>query len=407
MRILHTADWHLGKRLEKFSRFEEQIDVLNEICEIADQQNVDVVLIAGDLFDTFNPPTEAIELFYQSLRRLTKNGERAVVAIAGNHDSADRIAAPDPLARACGIILVGHPDTIVPKFRLETGLEVTQSDKGFIELKLPNYSQKLRLILTPYVNELRLRKALVTEDKETEFRTILSDRWHELADKYCDNKGVNILMTHLFFVKKGQAIDENQETEDEKSILYVGGAQAIYSENIPKKIQYVALGHLHRKQMIDEQPCPMMYSSSPLAYSFSEANQSKYVILIDAEPQKKVKIEEIALTKGRKLLRNTFSDIEKAVEWLYQHPNSLIELTIATPTYLTGIEKRQLLDAHDGIVSIIPKIVDIENENSSTSKKIDLNKDVDQLFLDFFQYKNEGQTPNQELIDLFKELQGL
>jgi len=406
MRILHTADWHLGKRIEKHSRFEEQIEVLNEICEIADQQNIDVVLIAGDLFDTFNPPTEAIELFYQTLKRLTNNGKRAVVAIAGNHDSADRIAAPDPLARACGIILIGHPNTVVPKFKLESGLEVTQSDDGFIELKLPNHTQRLRLILTPYVNELRLRKALVSDNKELEFRTILESKWNELADKYCDNKGVNVLMTHLFFVKKGQPINDAEETDDEKSILYVGGAQAIYSENIPKSIQYVALGHLHRKQVIDEKPCPIMYSSSPLAYSFSESNQKKYVIIIDAEPKEKVKIEETVLTKGRKLLRNTFQDIDKAVEWLHAHPYSLIELTIETSTYLTGVEKRRLLDAHDGIVSIIPKIVDIEN-GTSTSKKIDLNKDVDQLFLDFFQYKNDGQLPNQELIDLFKELQGL
>ena len=406
MRILHTADWHLGKRLEKFSRFDEQISVLNEICEIADEQKVDVVLVAGDLFDTFNPPTEAIELFYQTLRRLTKNGERAVVAIAGNHDSADRIAAPDPLARACGIILVGHPDTIVPQFKLETGLEITKADQGFIELKLPHQTQKLRLILTPYVNELRLKKALDTEDKELEFRTILSTKWQELADKYCDSKGVNILMTHLFFVKKGEAINESEESDDEKSILYVGGAQAIYSENIPKNIQYVALGHLHRKQTIDDNPCPIVYSSSPLSYSFSEANQKKYVIIIDAEPKKKVKIKEIVLKKGRKLLRNTFSDIDEAIGWLNENQNSLVELTIETPDFLTSVEKRQLLDAHEGIVSIIPKILD-KNDTSKSYQKIDLTKDVDQLFIDFFQYKNNGQRPNQALIDLFKELQGL
>ena len=87
MKILHTADWHLGKRLNEFSRIEEQREVLEEICRIAEEQQVDAVLVAGDLYDTFNPPNEAIELFYKSLHRLAAGGKRAVIGIAGNHDS--------------------------------------------------------------------------------------------------------------------------------------------------------------------------------------------------------------------------------------------------------------------------------------------------------------------------------
>ena len=133
MKILHTADWHLGKKLDNFSRLEEQIQVMEEIIEIADAQQVELVLIAGDLFDTFNPSVEAVELFYKTLKRLAKNGERAVVAIAGNHDSPDRIDAPDPLARECGIILIGHPNVEITPFELD-GFRVNRSDKGFIEL---------------------------------------------------------------------------------------------------------------------------------------------------------------------------------------------------------------------------------------------------------------------------------
>jgi exonuclease SbcD len=86
MKILHTADWHLGKWLDNYPRLPEQKEILEEICEIAEHELVDVVLIAGDLFDTFNPSAEAQELFYKTLRRLGNNGKRAVVAIAGNHD---------------------------------------------------------------------------------------------------------------------------------------------------------------------------------------------------------------------------------------------------------------------------------------------------------------------------------
>ena len=114
MKILHTADWHLGKRLDDRSRLEEQQVVLQEICEIAEREGADAVLVAGDLFDTFNPPTEAVDLLYSTLKRLTADGHRPVIAIAGNHDSPDRIEAPDPLARACGIIFAGYPTPSYP-----------------------------------------------------------------------------------------------------------------------------------------------------------------------------------------------------------------------------------------------------------------------------------------------------
>ena len=111
MKILHTADWHLGKWLDNVSRLSEQNEVLSEICEVAEKENVDVVLIAGDLFDTFSPSAEAQELFFRTLKRLGCNGRRPVVAIAGNHDQPDRIEAPDHLARECGIIFIGYPNS--------------------------------------------------------------------------------------------------------------------------------------------------------------------------------------------------------------------------------------------------------------------------------------------------------
>ncbi len=203
MRILHTSDWHLGKRLEEFSRFDEQQAVLNEICEIAENEQTDAVIIAGDLFDTFNPSAEAVDLFYKTLKRLSGDGRRAVICIAGNHDSPERIEAPDPLARECGIIFSGLPETEVAVFSIESGLKVTRSDKGFIELSLPGSVYPLRLLLTPYASELRLKKYLGSENSEEEMRSLLQARWKDLADKYCDNRGVNVLLAHLFMIKQG------------------------------------------------------------------------------------------------------------------------------------------------------------------------------------------------------------
>ncbi len=137
MKLLHTADWHLGKRLGNYSRLSEQQQVLEEICRIADREDVDAVLIAGDLFDTFNPSNEASELFYRTVHRLSAQGTRAVIAIAGNHDSPDRIEAPDTLARECGIVFVGYPGTTVPISDSEQSIRVLRAEPGFAELKLP------------------------------------------------------------------------------------------------------------------------------------------------------------------------------------------------------------------------------------------------------------------------------
>jgi exonuclease SbcD len=401
MRLLHTSDWHLGKRLENFSRLEEQRAVLNEICEIAEFESVNAVIISGDLFDTYNPPTEAVDLFYKTLKRLSNNGKRAVIAIAGNHDSPDRIEAPDPLARECGILFAGFPNSLIKPFNLESGLAVTASESGFIELQLPNIAEPLRIIMTPYANELRLKTFLGHENSEEALREILKNSWAEKALKFCNTNGVNILAGHLLMMQENGM--QPEEPEDEKPILFIGGAQAIYSNDIPSEIQYVALGHLHRKQTIDKEPCPILYSGSPLAYSFSEANQDKYVILIDANPGKPVNISEILLKESKLLIRKRFEDIDEAVNWLNNHPEVYVELTIVSDTYLSSEERKRLNEAHDGIVTLIPEIIHNKSIDHESDLQIDLNKKMDELFIDFFHNK-KGQNPNERMMNLFKEI---
>jgi DNA repair protein SbcD/Mre11 len=401
MKLIHTSDWHLGKHLNNVYRHPEQQAVLQEICEIADREQVDAVIVAGDLFDTYNPPIESTELLYKTLKRLANNGRRAVIAIAGNHDSPDRIEAPDPLARECGILFAGYPNSLISPFELESGLKVTQSCEGFIELKLPDHEIPLRVLLTPYANEFRLKTYLGEEDSEEALRTVLQRKWEEMANRYCDTKGVNVLVSHLFFMKKGGELPE--EPEDERPILHVGGAQAIYSENIPQHIQYTALGHLHRKQLVDTNPAPVVYAGSPLSYSFSEANQQKYVVIADMEPGKPANIREIELTQGKRLLRKRAESVEEAADWLSTRPNTLVELTMATETYLTAEERKRLYTVHDGIVLLIPDVQNKLVHGESAQKTIDLNKSMEELFKDYFR-SDKGQEPSDSIMQLFKEI---
>lgn len=402
MKILHTADWHLGKRLEQFSRLEEQKAVLEEICQIADDEEVDIVLVAGDLFDAPNPSIEAIETFYHYLKLLAKNGQRAVIGIAGNHDSPDRIEAPNPLARECGIILSGYPHSEIRPFELEKGIKITKSDQGFIELELPTYDYPFRLILTPYANEARLKKYLGESQTDEALRKLLENHWKSLADQYFDSHGVNFLMTHLFVTDSGEA-DESLEDPEEKSVLSLGGAQAIFSRNFPKSLQYVALGHIHSRIILQKNPFPIVYPSSPLCYSVSDKQKVKSVSIVEAFPGKEISLKKVDLTKGKPTIQQKCKSVQEALNWLLENPNCLVELTVVTDQHLSASDKKQLLDAHKGIIRIIPEFTDPELLRFTSGKNIDLSKDIEELFEDFFLSK-KGQALNEELKALFKEV---
>lgn len=400
MRLLHTADWHLGKKLEHHNRHEEQQAVMEEIIHIANEQNADAVLIAGDLFDQFNPPAVSVDLFYKTLKRLSKDGMRPVIAIAGNHDSPDRIESPDPLARECGIFFSGYPHTAIPPLELPTGLKVTRSEPGFLELKLPQNEYPLRLLLTPYANEQRLKTFLGTENDEEALREVLAAQWQQLADQYCDPMGINVLMAHLFFMKKGSTPPD--EPEDEKPVLHIGGAQPVYTADIPSQIQYTALGHLHRYQVIDETPCPAVYSSSPLEYSFAEAHQQKYVSIIDIEPGKPAEHQRVPLQAGKKLVRKKFESTSDAVIWLEENQNTLLEITIKTQDFLTAADRKLLHQTHSGIITIIPEVLN-QKDGQQQHQQIDLTQDVTALFRQYFEHKY-GQSPNDDILTLFQEI---
>ena len=400
MKILHTADWHLGKKLDRFSRIEEQRAVMDEIVQIADTQKIDVVVIAGDLFDNFTPNTDAIELFYKTLKRLSLQGKRPVIAISGNHDAPKLIDAPDPLARECGIFLIGQPFAQVTPIETEN-FSISHSSEGFIELSLAQYAYPLRIIHTAYANEPRLKQEL-EGDKQLSINQFLSDRWQHLANTYCDPEGVNILMTHLFMnPKQGPLLEE----PDGERPIRIGNADMIYTDIVPSQIQYTALGHLHGFKNIGSEEKPIVYASSPLCYSFSEAGQQKYVAIIEAEPNKTVSLRKIPLTQGKPLVRKHFASIEEATTWLEENPHVWVELTLELKEYLRAEDRKLLYNTHQGIVFLIPKLL-FSTEHALTAELSlqDINfENITPLFESYFKYRNGGIAPNKEILDLFHE----
>jgi DNA repair protein SbcD/Mre11 len=401
LKILHTADWHLGKKLQEFSRLEEQKQVLEEIIEIAENEKVDLVLLAGDIFDSYNPSHEAVELLYKSLFKLSKHGKRPIIAISGNHDSSQFIEAPDPLAREMGIFFYGKYDTLVPTGTLENGIAITQSSPGFIELKLPHIAFPIRIILAPYANEVSLKTYLGDENREDEFQKIMEKKWKQLAELYFDKNGVNLFVGHFFFVKQGEIPEA--EPESEKPILHVGGTQALYTQNLPENLQYAALGHLHRHFSVTKDPFPVVYSSSPLSYSFSEADQEKKVVVVDLQPDQPALFEAVTLKSGKPLHRKRFKDLKTTLDWLESHKDCYVEISFETNTAIDADTRRKIMQSHSGIINLIPIITQKIPGKNEELRKEDLEMDMVSLFQKFYESQKLHQ-PHPEIIDLFKEI---
>ncbi|MDA3882831.1 MAG: exonuclease subunit SbcD [Bacteroidales bacterium] len=396
MKILHTSDWHIGKRLGSVYRIEEQRTVLDEICIIADNQAVDAVVIAGDLFDTYNPSVDAVELLYASLKRLTNNGSRPVIAIAGNHDSPDRIEAPNSLARDNGIFLFGYPKTEYSAFSNELPFSVRKTAPGFIEFVLQN-NEKLRLIVAPFANEHRMKEAFISEESMGLVDS-LQNFWRSIAQEYCDKTGVNILVGHHLMLPVSN--QEIEEPDNEKPIQAI--SELLPTSIVPPQIQYVALGHLHAHKIVSHSPLSV-YSGSICSYSFSEAHQKKYVSIVHCVAGKEAEIEKVELSQRRELHRVTCASIEEARAWLEKHQNCYVELSIHTDMFISPVDIKSLHDVHDGIIYVIPLVNQEDGMEAEAAQDFSHTRSIDELFTEYFIFKT-GVEPNQEIMSIFKEI---
>lgn len=400
MRILHTSDWHLGKNLEQINRIAEQREFIDCLCKTVEEQAVDLVLVAGDVYDTYNPSAAAEELFYEAIDRLNDKGRRAVVVIAGNHDNPERLCAASPLAFKNGIILLGYPGSDAALYKISSGsISIADSGPGWLELCVPGCEYHAVIITLPYPSESRLEEVLSRQADEGTLQKAYSDKigsiFSALSPKFRDDT-VNLAIGH-FFLRGGK------ESDSERT-LQVGGALTVDPGVLPPDAHFVALGHLHRPQEIRNSPCPVFYSGSPLAYSFSEADQSKAVYIIDAFPGKKVDIKPFYLDCGKPLKRWVAEEgIGQAIQWCEEGRdlNAWIDLEILTERVLTAEEQKALRSLHPGIVNIRPRLT------SEASEAADLRsregKKIDELFKDFYKFKMQAEI-SEELMGAFIEV---
>ncbi|MDU4962164.1 MAG: exonuclease subunit SbcD [Sporomusaceae bacterium] len=404
MRILHTADWHLGKTIEGRDRQAEQEQFVDEICRICDAEKVDLVLLAGDVFQTYNPSAAAEELFYEALNRMAKQGQRAIVVIAGNHDNPERLCASFPLADRLGITLVGLPrQQLQPSPRARTARAVrVDCGPSWLEVAVPGCSHSAVIAALPYPSEGRLRQLVTQTLSETAlqqgYNEVVKATFAELGRRFRPDS-VNIAMSHLF-IRGG--IESGFESENQ--IQQAGGVYAVDPLAFPAAAQYIALGHLHRPQTIAS-AVPGRYAGSPLAYSFAEAGQTKSVTVVDLQPGLAAAVREVALSAGKPLVKwRAEAGLPQVYDWLEtgKDRDAWIDAEIHITSPVSNDEIHKLRSLHDGFVNL-RLLARPEPEERPQLPALSL-LTQEELFIRFFESRQEGLRPDNELVSLFLEL---
>lgn len=321
MKILHTADLHLGKKLGKASRLDEQSAMIRELAEIAENNDVDVILIAGDIFDAFVPPSEAERLFYRGLKTLAKNG-RVVIALAGNHDDERRLCAAKPLADMQGIVLAGELDysslvgdalvgDVPPAslFEVVSAADYLQKQRvkligHFGGVTIVKGEEKVNIALVPQPSPSRLARWGAV-DYDVSYEECVKRTLARACEFFDD--GYNILCTHLFITKStGESL---------------GGLDAFPADILPPNADYIALGHVHKYYTASKTPFAV-YSGSPVQYAYDET-RNKSVIVIDTARRKH---ETLPLGAGKKLTEVTADTFDECMEKLEFHKDDYVRI---------------------------------------------------------------------------------
>ncbi len=285
VRLLHTSDWHVGRKIRGRSRADEHRAVLSEIVGIARDQRVEATLVVGDLFDISSPSPEDESIVYRALLDLADIGP--VVVIGGNHDSAARLEAVKPLLDLGRITVVARP--------------TRPDDGGVIAIE----SLDLKIACLPFVSQRGIVKAseIMDLDRDQHAQSY-EERLRRIIDGLTEDMGadtVNVLAGHLTVYGADSGGGERE--------AHIFG-YAIPPQAFPGSLSYVALGHLHRQQRIPAS-APVWYSGSPMQLDFGEVADQKGVLVVEAVPGKPALVEAVAVEGGTSLvqLRGTLEQV--------------------------------------------------------------------------------------------------
>lgn len=365
MKIMHLSDLHIGKKVNEYSMLQDQIYILKEILRIIDNEKVETVIIAGDVYDRSLPPNEALELFDEFLYQLSSRNVNVFV-ISGNHDSPERISYGGRMMTENKIFLSPVYDGNVKPITLN-------DDYG-----------EVIFYLLPFVRPADIRRYFPDENIEN---------YTDAVKVAIDNMNVdfserNILVTHQFVTGA-----ELSESED----IIVGGTDNVSGE-VFDGFDYVALGHIHREQTVGKDN--IRYCGTPLKYSFSEAKNIKSVTILDFNDKGNIEYSKIPLTPFRDMreIRGTYYELTLKSNYESTNTEDYLHITLT--------DEEDIPDAIGKLRSIYPNIMKLDYDNLRTrgSGTVDAIENIEskspfELFADLFkQQNNQDMSEEQEEI---------
>lgn len=371
MKILHTADWHVGRTIRGRSRLEEQTEVLDEMAGIAADEAVELVLVAGDQFDTSSPPPEAERLVYRTLMQLAQVAP--VVMVAGNHDHPRRLEAVAPLLELGRVTCVST---------------VAAPDRGGVVRPV----EPARVATIPFVSQRAIVSAadLMALDADRQGGKYV-DRMSAIIEALCQDLSpddVNVVVGHVMV--------HGGEVGGGERAAHTVFDYSIPSQAFPTSLSYVALGHLHRHQKLPA-GAPVWYSGSPIQLDFGEEDDRKGVLLVEAEPGQPSKVEFRPLSRGRRL-RTVFGTLAQVEAAAAEIPESDYVRVVLDEPVRVGVA--------DTVREMLPQAVEVmidprRRKDQARERPERSGRSHSELFAE---YLNEVDAFDEAVVKLFEDL---
>lgn len=373
MKFFHLSDLHLGKRVNEFSMLEDQWDILQKIVTLAKDNKPDAVFIAGDVYDKSMPIVEAVQLLDRFLVWLNEL-EIAVFIVSGNHDSAERVAFGAELLR-------------------NSNVHIVQSYSGRMNpIPIKDEFGDIYVWMLPYLKPSIVRRHFSDKDINSYSDAVAA----ALSSAKMDLTERNVLIAHQFVT--GAITSESEE-------IMVGGSENVNGA-LFDSFDYVALGHIHRPQNIGRPT--LRYSGTPLMYSFSEANHSKSITVVEMGRKGEVEVSELPLTPTRTMreIRGTYNEIMNRDNYRNTNTEDYIRIILT--------DEQDEPEAMAKLRNVYPNVMRVEYDNKRTRAAGSLETVVStdkkapaELLGEFFEMQN-GKPMSEEQIkyteNLFAEI---